>query len=182
MRFCVEHNKSEIVPFCFSTFVCIFPCSYLSFVCLNPHHILKINRNITRPETFCIANIEVMSMGIPLVTFAVGGIAEYIDQDLLLHNNVNDTVHNQNLELNKESSIWLAQANFSLHTNAVVLNDTRPEVMAQAALFLIRYPKVRQAIGNNGQSTVHNYFNIPRQMYQYRQLYNELISEKHHND
>ena len=25
-------------------------------------------------ETFCIANIEVMSMGIPLVTFAVGGM------------------------------------------------------------------------------------------------------------
>ena len=25
------------------------------------------------PETFCIANIEVMSMEIPLITFAVGG-------------------------------------------------------------------------------------------------------------
>jgi glycosyltransferase involved in cell wall biosynthesis len=29
-------------------------------------------------ETFCIANIEVMSMGIPLVTFAVGGVGEYV--------------------------------------------------------------------------------------------------------
>ena len=26
------------------------------------------------PETFCISNIEVMSMEIPLITFAVGGI------------------------------------------------------------------------------------------------------------
>mmetsp|Transcript_7616 Transcript_7616/g.12845 ORF Transcript_7616/g.12845 Transcript_7616/m.12845 type:complete len:170 (-) Transcript_7616:293-802(-) len=29
-------------------------------------------------ETFCITNTQVMSMGIPLVTFAVGGIGEYV--------------------------------------------------------------------------------------------------------
>jgi glycosyltransferase involved in cell wall biosynthesis len=29
-------------------------------------------------ETFCIANIEVMSMSIPLVTLAVGGVGQYV--------------------------------------------------------------------------------------------------------
>ena len=29
------------------------------------------------PETFCISNIEVMSMEIPLITFAVGGKLSY---------------------------------------------------------------------------------------------------------
>jgi glycosyltransferase involved in cell wall biosynthesis len=29
-------------------------------------------------ETFCIVNIEAMSMQIPLVTFGVGGVAEYV--------------------------------------------------------------------------------------------------------
>ena len=131
-----------------------------------------IHHTYARPETFCIANIEVMSMGVPLVTFAVGGIAEYIDQDLLLNRN---DIYHLKLELDIESSSWLAQAKFSLRTNAVVVNDTTPNVIAQAVYFLIRYPKIRQVIGSNGQNTIHNYFNIPRQMYQYRQLYSELI-------
>jgi hypothetical protein len=29
-------------------------------------------------ETFCIANIEAMSVGVPLVTFGVGGVGEYV--------------------------------------------------------------------------------------------------------
>ena len=32
-------------------------------------------------ETFCIANIEVMAMGLPLVTWGVGGIGEHVRED-----------------------------------------------------------------------------------------------------
>lgn len=37
------------------------------------------------PETFCISNIEVMSMEIPLITFAVGGkiIVTYVEHALM---------------------------------------------------------------------------------------------------
>ena len=32
-------------------------------------------------ETFCIANIEVMAMGLPLVTWGVGGVGEHVRED-----------------------------------------------------------------------------------------------------
>jgi hypothetical protein len=34
-------------------------------------------------ETFCVANIEVMSLQIPLITFSVGGKAEYYRNRML---------------------------------------------------------------------------------------------------
>ena len=33
-------------------------------------------------ETFCIANLEAMSLGIPVVSFGIGGIGEYLEDDV----------------------------------------------------------------------------------------------------
>jgi glycosyltransferase involved in cell wall biosynthesis len=38
-----------------------------------------LNPSVT-PETFCIANIEAMAVGIPVVSFGIGGIGEYLNK------------------------------------------------------------------------------------------------------
>ena len=51
-----------------------------------PHELAKLEVVVNPTlrawaETFCIANIEVMAMGLPLVTFGVGGIGEHVRED-----------------------------------------------------------------------------------------------------
>ena len=60
-------------------------------------------------ETFCIANIEVMAMGIPLVTFGVGGVGEYIER-IEVENN--------------------ATPGYELARNMILLHDASPVVVA----------------------------------------------------
>jgi glycosyltransferase involved in cell wall biosynthesis len=114
-------------------------------------------------ETFCIANIEVMSMGIPLVTFAVGGIGEYV--------------------LEPPPSSSQAQALFSESGNAVVVHVASPTAVAQAVRHLLQgtgtgtgkgAEGARRALGLRGRDTVLAYFGVQRQMQQYANLYTYL--------
>ena len=113
-------------------------------------------------ETFCIANIEVMSMAVPLVTFAVGGIGEY--------------VQDPTLNTNHSTSFNDSSGDFSVSANAVVVHRATPQALARAALHLIRRPALRRAIGQSGRNTVLAHFSIERQMNQYSQLYRSLVS------
>jgi glycosyltransferase involved in cell wall biosynthesis len=67
-------------------------------------------------ETFCIANIEAMSMSLPLVTFAAGGVGQYVsapaDESYLLDDN--------------------KAPSFSVTDNAVVVHEAHPEAIAAA--------------------------------------------------
>jgi len=114
------------------------------------------------PETFCIANIEVMSMAVPLVTFAVGGIGEYVQDPALTL----DHSHKFN-----DSS-----GDFAASANAVVVHRASPGALARAALHLIRRPALRRLIGQSGRQTVLKHFSIERQMQQYSQLYRSLVA------
>ena len=110
-------------------------------------------------ETFCIANIEVMSMAVPLVTFAVGGIGEYV-QDPHSHDH--------------SSSFDDSSGDFSVSKNAVVVHRATPMAVARATFHLILHPELRQAIGIAARETVVAHFGVQRQMQEYANLYTYL--------
>lgn len=100
-------------------------------------------------ETFCISNIEAMSMQLPLITFAVGGIGEYVAEPL--------------------SPSPPATEPFSVAANAVLVNT--------AAQFLIEHPEVRLSLGRAARRTVESFYSVERQMKQYEDLYSSLVGE-----
>ena len=63
---------------------------------------------------------------------------------------------------------------YSVSTNAVVVNSATPDAIAQASLFLITHPAERNSIGRRGRQTVLSYFTIQRQMQQYSDLYSNF--------
>jgi len=115
-------------------------------------------------ETFCLSNIEAMSMEVALVTFAIAGIGEYVE-DPSLNFAVNQT----------------QQEFFSVGTNAVVVNTASPEAIAEAVFYLIRNPSVRISLGRKGRETVMRGFSVDRQIMQYSMLYTSLFTTFHPN-
>jgi glycosyltransferase involved in cell wall biosynthesis len=105
-------------------------------------------------ETFCIANVEAMSMELPLVTFAVGGVGEYVAAP-------SEVGFNETTE-------------FSVSENAVVLQHATPTAVANAVFHLVRRPELRKSIGEAARRTVESYFATSRQMRQYEELYSLL--------
>lgn len=103
-------------------------------------------------ETFCIANIEVMSMEVPLVTFGVGGIGEYV----------------------RGPTGSSSNATFTVTSNAVLVNIATPEAIADAVHYLILYPSERTRLGKEGRRSVEKFFTVERQMEQYSRLYTQL--------
>jgi glycosyltransferase involved in cell wall biosynthesis len=65
-------------------------------------------------------------------------------------------------------------SNFTVSSNAVVVNVASPEAIAEAVVFLIENPSVRELVGRAGRQTVLDYFTVDRQMEQYSVLYAEL--------
>ncbi|KAJ1440182.1 hypothetical protein B484DRAFT_443608 [Ochromonadaceae sp. CCMP2298] len=145
------------------------------------------------PETFCISNIEVMSVGIPLVTFAVGGIGEYVhspreevqpggtvESGVGLNGAVSsigagDSSTDSSNSTNRTSAdTSFSTAFFSLSSNAVLVNHATPTAIASAVNYLITHPDVRRDIGAQARSTVLERFHIQRQMHQYAELYTAL--------
>jgi glycosyltransferase involved in cell wall biosynthesis len=125
-------------------------------------------------ETFCIANIEVMSMEIPLVTFGVGGVGEYVTAA----EDINS--HGSNGSLNKSSSssadTFNAQSSYSISSNAVLINIATPAAVANAVGAVVYDPILRHRLGKAGRQTVEAYFTSDRQMKQYTDLYRDIAS------
>lgn len=131
-------------------------------------------------ETFCIANIEAMSAGVPLVTFAVGGIGEYVVEPKENQNIEFITlVDGQNSDegFNSDPNGQLI-ADFVLSKNAVVVNRAKPEAVAGAVLLLLSDPGVRRDLAMEGRRSVESFFSVARQMRQYSALYSSLFTFK----
>lgn len=103
-------------------------------------------------ETFCIANIEAMAMKRPLVTYAAGGVGEYVAQP-------NDLNHH---EL------------YSISKNAIIVNYPTPAAVSSAVQALLTNETLRNSIAIEGYNTVISYFTVERQMKQYQELYRSL--------
>jgi glycosyltransferase involved in cell wall biosynthesis len=83
-------------------------------------------------ETFCISNIEVMSMSIPIVTFGVGGTGEYIDNP----NNYND------------------DGSFTITSNSVVVHEATPISLYNATRILIMNSTLRHQLGEASRGII----------------------------
>jgi glycosyltransferase involved in cell wall biosynthesis len=105
-------------------------------------------------ETFCIANAEALSMELPLVTFAVGGVGEYVAQPA-----------QQQYEQGQD---------FSVSDNAVVVHRATPAALAGAVLHLVHSPELRRSLGQAGRRTVEARLSVTRQIGQYAGLYEGL--------
>ncbi len=103
-------------------------------------------------ETFCIANIEAMAMKRPLVTYATGGVGEYV------------------AEPNDLSIDEL----YSISKNAIVVNYPTPIALSSAVALLLANESLRNSIATEGYNTVIAYFTVERQIKQYRELYRRL--------
>ncbi len=114
-------------------------------------------------ETFCISNIEAMSMGVPLVTFAVGGIGEYVAAP-------------SQLSADGSNSSTDEFGDFSVGANAVVVHRASPAALAEAALHLVLRPALRRELAAAGRRTVLARFTVQRQMQQYSDLYQHIVT------
>jgi glycosyltransferase involved in cell wall biosynthesis len=125
-------------------------------------------------ETFCISNIEVMSMGIPLITFGVGGNRFWVIllfSFLSLSVGIGEYVYPSTDSGSSSSSF----SYFDITNNAVVLNTAAPEAMSDAILHLATNPLLARTLGNNGRESLKVYFTIERQMKQYENLYDAIF-------
>lgn len=136
-------------------------------------------------ETFCIANLESMAMGIPLVTFAVGGIGEYVSPPDRCHRVKGNSQKHLSSLLSTEWESFTCMdpstefddiPDYEVVKNAVILNKADPTVIAQAALFLLRNPAEMKRIVLAALDTVVNHFSSERQVLQYSILYKNLRS------
>ena len=85
--------------------------------------------NPSLQETFCISNVEVMSMSIPLVSYGIGGMGDYID----------------------ECNDYSQDDDYSIVSNAVVVHKASPQALANATSALINNITLRQQVGRAGR-------------------------------
>lgn len=104
-------------------------------------------------ETFCLSNIEVMALGIPLVTFAVGGIGQYI----------------------RQPSNCDAAMSFCVASNGVIVNRAELNALVDAVVFLVDNRDERERIGTEGARVVKHLFSVDRQIRKYFSLYTNLV-------
>ena len=116
-------------------------------------------------ETFCIANIEALAMNIPLVTFGVGGVGEYIDLDFRRENDEGE-----------ELGISPIPDLFTIANNVVILNDAVPNAITAAVMHLHSSGALRRHLGAAGRTVVERYFSADLQMGQYEALYRDIIA------
>ena len=105
--------------------------------------------------TFIFA--KVMAMKIPLVTFGVGGIGEYIDID--------------EHAIRSISKAETSSLGYLVGDNVVLLLDASPQVIARAVNHLVQDPLLRRSLGRAGRKTVEKYFSVDRQLREYTNLY-----------
>jgi glycosyltransferase involved in cell wall biosynthesis len=142
-------------------------------------------------ETFSIVGLDHLAMGVPLVTYAAGGMGEYIDNPFneqynsfryIIQKFVNDyslmlcdsNIYNTDSEHN-----ITAVLPFLISSNAVVVIDTTPCALALAIMFLSENNEIRSNIGYNGINTVKNYFTLEKSGDAYDQLYTMLRRKRY---
>lgn len=147
-------------------------------------------------ETFCIANIEVMGMARPLVTFGAGGVGEYIDlsaeheRDLCLMTKgavaaarakrdavCSDSGEIGACEVEEVEDTFDYASDYTVTKNAVLVHSAHPVSLAGAVLHLYNNATARAYISANGRETVKKHFQPNDQLWKYADLYRFLADK-----
>lgn len=122
-----------------------------------------------------------------MITYMMIGIGEYV-KDPALNKTIASSSSTQCSNNNLDSSTIIRERNetnctpiisqvhiddddFSISSNAVIVNRATPQALAKATHYLIMHPDVCEAIGKQGRETIVSYYTIERQMKQYEDLY-----------
>jgi glycosyltransferase involved in cell wall biosynthesis len=150
-------------------------------------------------ETFSIAGLEQLALGVPLVTFASGGMGEYVSDPLLTYapspRSPPTTTTSTNLLWNcsDEVRVFISRLNldhidgddddgddghgkifvcpFAISDNAIVVLDTHPQSLAMAVKYLETSPDDRSRIGFAGITTASQHFHLNKT----RDLYQDFL-------
>ena len=112
-------------------------------------------------ETFCVANLEALAMSLPLVTFGIGGVGQYVS--------------GQNYE-GYESGHNSDSPLFTITKNTILVNEATPTALALAVMYIIQNNTLRHALGVAGRRTAETRFSSDRQMQGYRDVYRGVRS------
>jgi glycosyltransferase involved in cell wall biosynthesis len=131
--------------------------------------------NPSQSETFCISNLQVMSMGLPLVSFGVEGMGEYI------------SLNTPNPFMSSSSSPKLGKrSHFQVLDNAIVVDEASPRALF-AALNWVFAATLGGGCGSGGEEalaylkikardTAVTRFGVSVQMQKYADLYRQIVA------
>lgn len=113
-----------------------------------------------------------MYLGIPLVTFAVGGIGEYVHAPPSYA--TPDQYYNKRM-INDSSYNSAVFPDVEIAHNAVILHSAHPKVIAEGVMRLLLDPMLAQQLRERAQKSLFPYFTAARQIQQYDNLYTALL-------
>jgi glycosyltransferase involved in cell wall biosynthesis len=132
-------------------------------------------------ETFSMVGTDHMALGLPLVTFAAGGMGEYVEdpsgcnqrpvQEFL----ASRARQQQDLSPSPEDG---SADPFRLSRNAVVVMTPTQEALALAVLFLKTEDAVRSSIAYRGIKTVTDHFSLEKSTAAYVDFYAMIFDKK----
>eukprot|EP00613_Pedinella_sp_CCMP2098_P076076 CAMPEP_0171935822 /NCGR_PEP_ID=MMETSP0993-20121228/33272_1 /TAXON_ID=483369 /ORGANISM="non described non described, Strain CCMP2098" /LENGTH=878 /DNA_ID=CAMNT_0012576839 /DNA_START=263 /DNA_END=2899 /DNA_ORIENTATION=+ len=143
-------------------------------------------------ETFCIANIEALAAGVPVVSFAVGGVGEYFLAGDAPEKvcETSDSVPGSSCSTHKTGN---ARKNKQLGGgggdggggvvkeggggagNGVVAWEPTPESLASGVLTLLRNQTLREQVVRSARDTVMKRFTVELEVKRYQELYSKIL-------
>lgn len=125
-------------------------------------------------ETFCIMNIEAMALRVPIVSFGVGGIGEYIARRVSLGDEEEEGENERNEDQESRENTLL----FTPTSNGILVNEATPSALASGVSWALHRPKALSRMSSNARRTVESFFTVQRQMDEYHAFYQQLRALK----
>jgi glycosyltransferase involved in cell wall biosynthesis len=130
-------------------------------------------------ETFCIANIEAMSLGIPLVSFGVGGVGEYFRAEKSFPEHLKHQQHGNACEGAKsEHCAPVEWEEGKERGNGLLVRMATPAALAEAISWLLLHQEEGAAMGQRGRERVRTHFTQKLAADKYERLYRQLLHDK----
>ena len=138
-------------------------------------------------ETFSMVGTDHMALGIPLVTFAAGGMGEYVDDPYLSdqgavfsfvesNSYARQYLRNRASSTNENTGSDKMDGNpFMISRNAVVVIEPNSDALALALLFMQSNDAVRSSVGYFGQLTVQEHFSPQKSLSAYMDLFSGMF-------
>jgi len=132
-------------------------------------------------ETFCIANTEAMALGVPVVSFGVGGVGEYLWDPAAAEGTPGGpgaTAKNGTCDERPRNGVIVVSPP-APSSPASQPPPALSSLLGDAVLALLRDGDGRRAIGAAARATVLRRFTVAHMVDAYSALYEDLAAAKH---